>query len=273
MKKIIVASESKRFTKMALEFVSTLQEQESLFVVGAFSHSLNYAELIENSTEPYRGLVVDLVEQDREAVDENIMLFEHYCQRYHIRYRVHEENCGFEIDKLVNESRFADLLIVNGKIFNNRPDHAKPKLNIRQTLHKAECPILLLPDNFSTFKKLAITYDGKKESMFALKQFCYLLPAFSNLPAEIVYLSDEERDDVPQIKFLKEYVSQNFDSLNICKIHIDPKKDLARWAAAKKDVLVIAGSYSRTGLFNSLTDSFIDPILNLQQLPVFITHP
>ena len=56
------------------------------------------------------------------------------------------------------------------------------------------------------------------------------------------------------------------------EININPKKDLASWASEKKDVLVIAGSYSRSGLFSSLTDSFIDPILEMQQLPVFITH-
>jgi hypothetical protein len=105
-----------------------------------------------------------------------------------------------------------------------------------------------------------------------LKQFCYLFPQFSNLPTEIVYLSEEE-DDVPKLSLLKEYVAQNFSNINIAKIHIHPKNDLARWASEKKEMLIIAGSYSRSGLFNSLVDSFIDPILEMQHLSVFITHP
>jgi hypothetical protein len=108
--------------------------------------------------------------------------------------------------------------------------------------------------------------------MFALKQFSYLFPQLTALPTEIVYLSEEEKDDVPKTNLLKEYVSNHFSSVNISKVLINPKKDLAKWAAMHEDVLVIAGSYSRNGL-DSIPGSFIDPILEMKQLPVFITHP
>ena len=272
MKKIVVASDSKKFTSLVMHLLSQLHEEEPLFVVGGFSHSLNYAKLIESTTQPYVGLVVDLVEQDRHAVDENILLFEHYCHHNHIKYRVHEEDHAFEIDNLVNESRFADLLISNGNLLNKNQANQRSTIYIKQALHKAECPVLLVPEDYKPFKRIAITYDGKKESMFALKQFCYLFPQFSSLPTEIVYLSEDD-DEVPKLSLLKEYVAQNFSNINIEKIHLHPKNDLASWASEKKEMLVIAGSYSRSGLFNSIIDSFIDPILEMQQLPVFITHP
>jgi len=272
MKKIILASESKQFTRAAMEFLSQIHKQESLFVVGGFSHSLNHARLSEISSQPNMGLAVELVEQDREALDENILLFEYYCERQRIKCRIHEEKYAFEIDELVSESRFADILVMNAKLLGNGVDAAESKLHIKQVLHKAECPVLLIPDTYTAFKRIAIAYDGKKESMFALKQFCYLFPEFLNLPTEIVFLSKNEETDVPRLKVLKEYVNQNFSSINICKVNIDPKKDLAGWASDRKDVLVIAGSYGRAGAFNSVADSFIDPILDIHQLPVFITH-
>jgi hypothetical protein len=129
-----------------------------------------------------------------------------------------------------------------------------------------------LPEKLKSIRKLTITYDGRKESMFALKQFSYLFPQLTALPTEIVYLSEEERDDVPKTKLLKEYVSNHFSSVNITKVFINPKNDLARWAAMHEDVLVIAGSYSRNRL-DSIPDSFIDPILEMKQLPGLITHP
>jgi hypothetical protein len=272
MKKIIIISESKQFTQVATEFLKQLREEQPAFLVGCFAHSLNYAELIETSRQPYMRLIVDLVEQDREAVEDNIMLFEYSCHRERNRFRVHEENNKFKLEHLIIESRFADLLIVNERLFTKNNDPKRPEINLQQTLQKAECPILLLPEKLKSVRKLAITYDGRKESMFALKQFSYLFPQLAALPTEIVYLSEEEKDDVPRTELLKEYVSNHFSSVNISKVLINPKKDLAKWAAMHEDVLVIAGSYSRNGL-DSIPDSFIDPILEMKQLPVFITHP
>ena len=272
MKKILLLSDSKKFTKTAAAFIQQLKGEEPVFLIGGFAHSLSYADLAEHAAQPYMRLVVDLLAQDRDVVDENIMVFEHFCQREQIRYRVHEENSAYKIQHLITESRFADLLIVNEKLFGAKQEFEK-RLNIRQILNKAECPILLLPENFERFDRIAIAYDGKKESMFALKQFRYLLPALCNLPTEIVYLSAEETACVPEMKFLKEYVHYNFSSMNISKVHIDPKDGLPAWASRQKNVLVVAGSYSRFGLSNSLSDSLIDPILNLGKLPVFLTHP
>lgn len=271
MKKIVLASESKQFTITAMEFLSRMQE-ETFFVVGGFTHSLNCKELVKYPGESYFGLVDELIARDKESSDENITLFRHCCQRQRFKYRVFEEDYAFEIGKLVTESRFADLLVINSELSSKNWDRNKSQLNFKEALHNAECPILSLPQGCGAFKRIAIMYDGKKESMFALKQFCYLFPQYLNIPIEIVYLSDLEDDEIPQIRFLKEYASQNFSNINICKLSINPKKDLAMWATDKKDVLLIAGSYSRSGLFDSFPDSFIDPILKMHQLPVFITH-
>ena len=224
MKKIILISESKQFTKIASEFLKQMRDEQPTFFVGCFAHSLNYAELIETSRPPYMRLIIDMVEQDREAVEDNIMLFEHFCHCEKIKYRVHQENNKFKIEHLVTESRFADLLVVNQRLFSKDPEQESREINLKQTLQKAECPILLLPERLTAIKKIAITYDGRKESMFALKLFRYLFPQLSTLPTEVVYLSEEEKDEVPATRLLKEYVSQNFSNVNISKVLINPKK-------------------------------------------------
>lgn len=272
MKKAIVLSTSKHFTKTVAEFIRQLKGAEPAFLVGGFAHSLNYAELVQNTSGAYVSVIVDLVEQDREAVDSNINVFEHFCQRENIKYRIHEDQYAFDLDHLIMESRFADLLVVNASMFSRGTTSQKPEIELRAALKKAECPVLLLPENFRSFKKIAIAYDGNKESMYALKQFSYLFPQFGELPTEIIYLSEKEKDDVPSIRMLKEYVSTNLHCIQISKVHINPARDLSRWAAQQKDVLVIAGSYGRSGLSDLLNDSFIDPVLDMKQLPVFITH-
>ncbi|MEO5995935.1 MAG: hypothetical protein ABIN89_04390 [Chitinophagaceae bacterium] len=272
MRKIILISESKQFTKAVMELLCKVQQERSLFLVGGFSHTLNYTELSKASGYASKALVGDLIERDQETVDENLLFFKNDCKRQLIKFRVYEENYLYEIENLVNESRFADLLIISNKMFEKSDVVLKRTLNLKQIMHKSECPVLILPENLSVLKRLIIAYDGKKESMFALKQFCYLFPELLDLPAEIVYLNEDEYNDVPKMNLLKEYTMQNFSSINISKISINPKEDFARWASSKKDTLVIAGAYGRTGLFNSFPDSFIDPILEMQQIPVFISH-
>lgn len=272
MKKIILVSESKQFTRTAMELLSKVQQEESMFLVGSFSHALNYAELLKSSGNSSAALVDDIIERDQETVNENLLSFTNYCQQQRIKFRVYEENYLFEIDNLVNESRFADLLIISNKLFEKNQMGVKRTANLKHILHEAECPVLILPKDFSPLERVIIAYDGKKESMFALKQFCYLFPRYLDLPAEIVYLDEDAYNDVPKMKLIREYSRQNFSSINISKININPKEDFARWALSKTNALVIAGAYSRTGLFNSFPDSFIDPILEMQHLPVFISH-
>jgi hypothetical protein len=49
MRKIILISDSKQFTKMATALEKQFNEEEPVFLVGYFTHSVNYAELIETS--------------------------------------------------------------------------------------------------------------------------------------------------------------------------------------------------------------------------------
>jgi hypothetical protein len=270
MKKAILISESKRFTKTVLNLVSDLSQ--SFFIVGGFAHTLNYSELVKTSAASNPTLVEDLIERDQETVDQNLLSFTEYCNRQLIKCRVYEEDYLLEIANLVTESRFADLLFISNRCFEKSDDGLKRTFNLKQVLHKVECPVLVLPEIFQPLKRVIIAYDGKKESMFAIKQFCYLFPEYLELPVEIVYLGNDDYNDVPKVALLKEYVMQNFSSVNICQIEVDPKDGFAGWVSSRKDSLVVAGAYSRTGMFNSSINSFIDPVLEMQLSPVFIAH-
>jgi hypothetical protein len=76
---------------------------------------------------------------------------------------------------------------------------------------------------------------------------------------------------VPSVKLLKEYVSNNFINSHVSKVHVDRKTELGKWAGNQKDLLLIAGSYSRTNIVDKVIDSFIDAILEMKQFPVYPT--
>ncbi len=273
MKKVILISESKRFTTSSIKLIISLKEKESMFIVGGFTHSFTYSDLVKNFSNMYVEVVDGLIERDQETVDENKAFFLDYCQLANIQNRVFEENHILSTDNLITESRFADLLVVDNMLFDNNDNNLRSTLSLKQAIHHIECAVLILPQTLKAITKIIIAYNGKPDSMFALKQFCYLFPEFLDLPAEIVYLNDEDYNNIPQVNLLKEYVKQNFSSVSITKLEINPKAGFAGWVSSKENSLIIAGAYSRKEFLNSLPDSFIDPILELHCLPVFLSHP
>jgi hypothetical protein len=271
MKKIILISDCKCFTSTAIQFLTKLPQEGKLFILGEFAQSRNFEELIESVSTPYMRVLADLIEQDREALEENILLFTRSCRREGISYRVNKEYHPFEIDMLVKESRFADLMIISSNLVHPQKD-GKYEPVLKDLLTKSECPLLILPQNYSPVKRVVVAYDGKKESMFALKQFFYLFPVFTHLPTEMVYLGSEETVNVPNVGSLKEYVIPNISDVDLVSIPIQAKKELSKWASEKKDAIFLAGSYSEKDLMGMSQEHFIDPIIDLGLFPVFIAH-
>ena len=141
-----------------------------------------------------------------------------------------------------------------------------------EALRIAECPVILVPENFKTIDRVIVAYDGKEESLFALKQFCNIMPQLTEMPTELVYIKDEDDDSIPESELLKEYVRLHFASLGIAKLHFDAKKYFSSWTAEKKNVLLVCGSYSRTSVSNFLKASFAENIIREHLMPVFVAH-
>ena len=271
MKKIMLISDCKCFTATAMEFLMKLPQEGKLFVLGEFAQSRNYEELIESVSPPYMRVLADLIEQDREALEENILSFTGYCKSEGIRYRVNKEYHPFEIEILVKESRFADLMLISSNLIRQQKEQKRQPI-LKDLLTLSECPILILPEKYSPVKKVMVAYDGKKESMFALKQFFYLFPVFAHLPTEIVYSGIEETADLPNIGSLKEYVIPNISDVALVSVPLKPRKELSKWVSGKKNVIFLAGSYSDRNRTDTSADHFIDPIVDLGLFPVFIAH-
>jgi hypothetical protein len=141
-----------------------------------------------------------------------------------------------------------------------------------ETLRISECPVIVVPENFESVDRLAIAYDGGKEAMFALKQFAYLFPDFSDLPADFVHVKDEAGDEIPDRELLQEYASSHFDALFASKLHFEAKKYFPAWLENRKNVFLVTGSYSRSSFSNTFRQSFADKVIAKHACPVFIAH-
>ncbi len=272
MKKIILAADGKNFPVGAFEFIKELNQSEGLLLTGAFLHAINFEEFLPGVFANYPGPVIDFIEEEKLLVKKQVQHFEELCKRNGIEYRVHEESMNWDIEDLAKETRFADMMIMSEELFCNEFSQGEPNSFMQQTIHRSECPVVCVPEKFKPFNKVVFAYDGKKDSMYALKQFCHLFPQFSKKETNIVYAKEGEDDVIPDMGYLEEYAGRHFENLNFEKLPFNGKKHFGEWAKEKDDILLVSGSYGRSGLSTSFNKSFVEDIIREHHIPVFIAH-
>ncbi|WP_018617465.1 universal stress protein [Segetibacter koreensis] len=272
MKTIVLACDGKNFSNAAFAFIKSLNEAEPILLTGAFFLSIDYRILIPSSLYPDPGPIAELVAKERVNAMNSVELFKQKCISNGIEYRLHEEGKSWEINDLVKESRFSDLLVMSEELFFKDWEARQPNHFMRQVIHNAECPVMVIPENYKTIEKILVAYDGKRQSLFALKLFSLLFPNFSNLEINIVYIDNDGKDSIPDIEYLEEYACRHYTNVNIEKLHFDTSNHFVDWVHYSKNALLVTGAFSRSGLSNLFRESFVEKLIKDHCIPVFIAH-
>jgi len=273
MKKILFICDGDNFPTGAFQFIKLLRVHESLSAKGIFFTPVNTKQ--PNSidhmpiTEPF---VNQLKEKEEQIVAQSKAKFIQQCDNYRIQYDIQDDYEAWDGDLFVKESRFSDLLVIGQEFFSSDVSREQPNSFMQEALHESECPVVIVPETFKTIDRIAVAYDGGKESIFAVKQFCYLFAQFTDLPVEFIYIKNEDSDDIPDGDLLRKYASWHFDSLAAFKLHFDPTKHFGAWLKLKRNVLLVAGSYARSAASNLLNPSFADQVIQNHSNLIFIAH-
>ena len=273
MKKFVFISDGKNFSKNTFEYVRSLYEKEPFLLTGAFFHSINYSLLIPNAFAPTPDPYIAFTKEEHDAYLKGIKQFQALCVKHNIEHRVHQESEEWNIDDLIKESRFTDLIIVSGELFFSDIEKEQPNEFLRGVLNRSECPVLVVPEDAKPIKRIAVAYNGEKESMFALKMFCNIFSQFTDLPVDIDFWVDKIDDEIPDLEYLEEFAARHFTNVNFRERYFDPHKYLATWLSDNKDTLFICGSYHRSNMLNWFKKSFAEDIIKNHSAAVFIAHP
>jgi hypothetical protein len=272
MKKIVLISDGKNFSTNAFQLVKSLHQNEAFFLTGAFFHSVNYGLLVPTTfattAEPY----LDFLEEEHAAYDRGILQFKSLCEQSDIEYGVHKKGEEWNVNELVKESRFSDLIAVSAELFFPDFFRRQPNAFLQDVLCNAECPVLVIPENISSIKRIAVAYDGSRESMFAMKMFCYVFPALTALPLNVYYWVNHTDDEIPYFDYLEEFAGRHFPNLNFRERFFDPTKYLAQCLDEDKNSMLVCGSYHRSKVSNLFKKSFAEEIIKKHSAPVFIAH-
>ena len=273
MKKLIIALDGQHFPGGAFKFAKGINVKSKILLAGVFLSPVDYSKVLAlTGMEGVAIMPAWLVKNaDDVLVNKNIGLFKESCLAEGMEFRIHEDTDLMAISSLIQESRFADVLLVSSDLFYENVAKEQPNFYLEEVLKKTECPVMLVPEKYTEPEQNILTYDGSESSVFAIKQFAYLFPELTNLETVLLSITNHE-DDLPEYSLITELVSQHFPNLKVQSLHLKHKKDFAEWLSAKPASFIVMGAFSRSIFSQLFKRSFAADVIHDIKMPIFISH-
>ncbi|MGX5820903.1 hypothetical protein ACWKWU_22085 [Chitinophaga lutea] len=210
--------------------------------------------------------------RERQAeIAKNAELLRAACERRGMTVTMHPVSDN-PAAALIRESRFADLMLVrHGLSLSGIRDEDPPRF-IRDMLEKAQCPVLTLPNALQPIHDIVLAYNGTYSSMYAIRAFLRLMPKLSPQKMTVVYVREKDQDQIPDEALLRHYLGSVCGEVQFDVLEGDPAQTLHAYMREKKETLITLGAYGRSRSSRFFTGSSADPLLQLDNAYVFITH-
>lgn len=273
MKKFIIALDGQHFPKGAFEFAKSINLSSGILLAGVFLSPVDYSKLLVfTGMEAVPLLPEWLTKNDDDVlVSKNVNDFTEACINEGIEYRIHKDVDMMAISSLIEESRFADALLISSELFYNNVSKQQPNFYLEEVLKKSECPVMLIPENYTEPNHIILTYDGSESSVFAIKQFAYVHPELTKKETVLLSILAHE-DDLPEYNLITELVSRHFPKLRLQALHLKDKKGFTGWLENTPDSFIVMGAFSRTTFSHLFKKSFAAGIIQAIKMPIFISH-
>ena len=271
-KQVLFVCAGKEFPQGAFNFLVSMQQQEPVHVLGLFFNPIDIDAMVAVSQLPVQAPYERLRHREHEIMEANKAFFVTQCENHYINYKILPYDEQWDKSILVKESRFSDVLLLSGELFYSDISARQPNTYLNEALCGTECPVLVIPEGYKQCDHLLMAYDGSKESLFAIKQFCYLFPQLTDLPTEMVYARDEPSDDIPDLERLRQYTRQHFDAMGFAKLQFKAAHYFATWIGEKKHTMLVSGSYGRSPFSYLAKHSFAQEVIHEHKIPLFIAH-
>lgn len=270
MRKILFIINGFQLFHNDLNYAIHIAEKEKAVLYGLFVQSLRPQEE-ENYSFPNDLNLTDTEftkESDKEEMlqleSAQIKVFEDTCGSGGVNYKIQKIHENF-LDVLIDNSAFADLMIINSAI-----NSAHYSLN--SLLANSYCPVLVLSKEVGLFEKVIITYDGHSSSIHAMRQFAYLFTSWQHLPVYLVSVLPVNIREIEYKDQVEEWLRLQFPDVNIHILKGEAKEELPLFISLHKNALVVMGSFGRSSLSRFFKDSLANIVLEKTNTALFITH-
>jgi len=271
MNKVLMAIDGNHFSEGAFNFILDLNRRQPLVVTGIFLSSSDYAELLYSVGGIALPVVVPQQELDHDF-SEMKQRFIAACHDNGISYIVHDDKESRSVNALIGESRFADLLVIGSEMFYENLGIDTQNDYIEKLLHRSECPVILVPEQFNIPETTILALDGSPSCVYAMKQFCYLFPHMATAKTLLVNAGKDTRI-FNDMMLVEEYATCHFKDHTFKKVDGNPRKYFNTWISECGNTFLVTGAYGRSLFSEMLHKSFITETLRDHKFPIFISHP
>jgi hypothetical protein len=278
MEKILLAIDAINPDKNTLEFACFLGRLTKSKVIAVFLENLGAEEkpvLKHMHGMAYMDWEIDEKSIEHttkmELIEKNILLFKESCINRDINYSLHRDR-GVPASELIEESRFADVIVVDADTSFNKSYEEIPTEFVKDILKNSECPIIIAPESFQAIDEIIFTYNGSPSSVFAIKMFTYLFPQLNDKKVSIIQVNEKgEWQDRDKYKF-KEWLNTHYTNLHFEAIKGKASHQLFEYLFKRKNIFVVMGAYGRNALSRFFKRSPADLLIKTITQPIFIAH-
>ncbi len=281
MRRLLLLTDALNFKIGLLDFACYIARQEKSKLVGVFveEHTLDAHPSIKSLGG--RVYVEEITRTEGELIKDaadaahNIKLFQEGCQKREVNSVAHHyANDVFK--SVIHETRYADLLILDPSVNPGKED-AVPSDFAISLLRSSECPVVIAPEDADQIDEIVFAFDGSRSSVFAIKQFCNLLPQFTKRKITVVHVNKAGRNEGHDTEraLLNEWLTMHFLEVAFVELSGDPEDELFKYfmeMQERNNKMFVTGAYGRGIVSSLLKPSAADLVLKAFDLPVFITH-
>lgn len=271
MRKILLAIDALNIHTPSIDFACFIANLTKSSITGVFLENILYEETADQVYASGEQKHLLSLNQRQEITEENIQFFKEACDKRGVHPGIHRDR-KMPVEEIISESRYADLLIMEAGIsFTNRPEGA-PSGFVKDVLTRAECPVIISPESFDGVNEIVFMYNSGESSVFAIKQFTYLFPEFSDRKITLVEVNKTKEVTLRHKPEIMEWLKTYYSDIHFELLYGEPGEELFKYVFEKRGLILVMGAYGRNALSSFIKESRASLILKTTNLPIFITH-
>lgn len=278
MGKILLAINAVNLNIPALDFACYTGRLTNSKVTGVFLENLvadKNAVLRKAYSSQYAEPEMDQAPNDYvnkgQLIEKNISIFKEACENRSTMCNIHRDN-GTPAHEIINESRYADLIIADASTSFNKRYAGTPTEFVKDILKEAECPVIIAPERFTGIDEIIFTYDGSKSAAFAIKQFTYLFPELDDRRVIMLQVNKEGVWADHDKYNLREWLQNRYSVIGFEALKGNAEDKLFDYLVKRKNAFIVMGAYGRNSLSTLFKPSHADLLIKTINQPIFISH-
>lgn len=278
MEKILIAIDSHRMDVHAVNFACYLANLTDSSLTGIFLNNTPQQMLapteLESGSEKAGTFINEAawsLYAEEESPRSNMIRFSNIANERAVNFNMLRED-GVPGEALAAETRYADILVMDaGTSFSGRPE-TTPSQFVEEILQVSECPVIIAPDRFEGIDSILFCFNTGKSSAYAIKQFTYLFPEYSNKKMKVLLLNKDEEWDEDDLNALMEWLQDHYDDVEIIPADANNADSNWKFLEIRHTDMIVMGAYGKGLLRAFFEDQWKGNQLFSSHAPVFIAH-